>query len=106
MRRNLAWDAFPSVLSTEVERYLTWLSGADLLADDGPARTSKPTTICQRRELIRAEASDLVEAGFACDDLTSLSVLTDPDNVKRLVLRLLESDFGRARAIRSLQSPR
>lgn len=92
VRRNLAWDAFPSVLSTEVERYLTWLSGADLLADDGPPRACKPTTIRQRRELIRAAGSNLVEAGFACDDLTSLSVLTDPDNVKKLVLRLLEKN--------------
>ena len=92
VRRNLPWDAFPSVLSTEVEHYLTWLSGADLLADDGPPRTCKPTTIRQRRELIRAAASNLVEAGFACDDLTSLSVLTDPDNVKKLVVRLLEKN--------------
>jgi hypothetical protein len=87
VRRNLPWDAFLAVLSTEVERYLTWLSGADLLADDGPPRTCKPTTVRHRRELIRAAASNLVEAGFACDDLMSLSVLTDPDNVKKVLRR-------------------
>jgi len=98
VRRNLPWDAFPPALSTEVEHYLTWLSGADLLAEDGPPRPCKPTTIRHRRELIRAAASNLVEAGFACNELTSLSVLTDPSNVKRLLRRLLEKNDRKASA--------
>jgi hypothetical protein len=61
--RNLTWDQLPENLRQEVDDYCAWLSGADVFAEDGPARPCKPSTIRQRREILRIVASNLIASG-------------------------------------------
>ena len=57
------------------------MSGADILADDAPT-PRKPITLQTHREYFRRIASALVRAGTPIEEITELSVLVRPDNVK------------------------
>ena len=94
VRRNLAWSDFPAQFCASVDEYCDWLTGRDLFADDGPPRPCKPSTVRQRRELLRIAASNLVAGGFPLTAVTDLRVLVSTDNFK-IILRRLHERNGR-----------
>ena len=91
--RNLTWDQLPENLRQEVDDYCAWLSGTDVFAEDGPARPCKPSTIRQRREILRIVASNLIASGVAPDAANTLDTLIDPENAK-IVLRRMHVHAG------------
>ena len=84
-RRSLPDEAFPECFQADVEAYLAWLGGNDLLADDAPMRPCRERTCQVRRRYIYLAASAAVEGGVAVGRLTSLRDLVRPD-IARVVL--------------------
>src|SRR5271168_3088705 len=72
-----AWDAFPSSLLTEVERYLARLTNEDPFAEDF-VEALRPATIEARRQQILQIASALVRSGYPVEQVTGLAVLVKP----------------------------
>jgi len=72
---SIAWERFPRTLSGEVEKFLKWVAGRDLLTRDPPARACAPTTIDLKRKQLQLFVSAAVHGGFPIDKLTSLSVV-------------------------------
>ena len=99
--KNLLWDELPPRFTDDVDKYLGWLSGSDVLAEDGPERPTAATTLRQRRELVRIAASNLLESGFPPDELTGLQVLVAAPNAKLALERLLAKN-GRTTFVRSV----
>ena len=58
------------------------MSGEDLLAEHAPKQRRRATTLRGHREHFRRFASALVRSGFSMESVTSLVILTEPDNVK------------------------
>ncbi|MEE8164179.1 MAG: hypothetical protein V3T64_01285, partial [Myxococcota bacterium] len=85
---GLDWEEFPESFRDDVERWLTRLSGQDLLANDTPETPLAPATLKHRRHQIRALASACSHAGLDVERIVDLSVLAEPDNL-RLGLRWL-----------------
>ena len=75
------WEEFPASFLDDLDRYCHFMSGADILADDSPT-PRKPITLQTHREYFRRIASALVRAGTPIEEITELSVLVRPDNVK------------------------
>ncbi len=95
-RRNtygLDWAKFPESFREDVDRWLTRLSGHDLLANDTPETPLAPATLKHRRHQIRALASACCHAGLEVDQIVDLSVLAEPANL-RLGLRWLLARNG------------
>ena len=90
--RNLPWDHLPENLRQEIDVYCAWLSGTDVFAEDGPAKPCKPSTIRQRREMLRIAASNLIAGGVASEAVT-LDALIDPENAK-IILRRMHAHAG------------
>ncbi len=94
IKKHLSWDAFTPAFQRDVERYLRWLSGADFLDDEGPARGCKPLTLKLRREQLRIAASSLIATGVPVSAVTKLVDLVDPLNAKALLKRMIEANRG------------
>ncbi len=99
--KNLLWGELPPPFTEDVDKYLGWLSGGDVFAEDGPERPTAPTTLRQRRELIRIAASNLLAGGFPPAELTGLQVLVAMPNVKLALERLLAT-HGKTTFVRSV----
>jgi integrase len=87
------WDAFPSSLLSEVERYLAHLNSEDPFADDY-VESLRPTTIDARRQQIRQIASALARSGYPVEQITGLTVLVKPEKVE-LALRFFWDRAGK-----------
>jgi integrase len=77
--RSIPWGAFPASFREDVEIYLTWLSGKNLLRSDAPARPCKPSTLATRRRYIQLAASAADRGGVSIEDLRTLSDLVTPE---------------------------
>ena len=76
------WPAFPTSFRGDVDRFFAVQSGDDLLGA-GPPKPLAPRTIETQRDLIRCAASALVRAGVPIDDITDLTFLCRPPNVRK-----------------------
>ena len=83
--KHLPLSAFPPSFVDDLDSYLRWLSGTDVFAEQGPPTACKPTTIAQRRAVLRLAASTLAEATGNPSSIDSLAVLVNPDNVKTIL---------------------
>lgn len=83
-RRQISfdWSAFPQSFLADLERYAQFMSGDDFLAEHAPKQRRRATTLRSHREHFRRFASALVRSGFSMEGVTSLVILTEPDNVK------------------------
>ena len=79
---SFAWDAFPASFLADLDAYVRFMSGNDIVADHAPKQRRRPTTLRSHREHIRRFASALVRSGSPMEGLTALAQLTDPNNVK------------------------
>lgn len=86
---HLPITAFPASLQDDLASYLAWAAGADALAEDGPARRLKPSTLRLRREQMRIAASVLAAVLGSASAITSLAVLVTPDHAKRVLTAML-----------------
>ena len=85
-------EQFSLSFQEDVARWIDRLTKPDLLDDDGPAKPLRPATIKHRRFQLREAASALVHSGMPIEQVTSLAVLVDFDNVKR-ALRWMMARF-------------
>jgi hypothetical protein len=76
-------EQFPQSLQEDVAIWADRLANPDLFDEDAPARPLRPTTIKHRQFQLREVASALVRSGMPIDEVDSLAVLVDFDNVKQ-----------------------
>jgi integrase len=87
---HLPLKAFPPSFQNDVENYLRWASGADPLAEDSP-KPLKAGTLRLRREQLRIAASVLAKQFDDPTHVTSLAVLVEPQNAKRVLTAMLNA---------------
>jgi integrase len=82
---SLEWSSFPVSYVEDIEACLSRCSvgSAQDELDDDYFKPSAPSTIELRRRQLRQLSSALVHIGFPLDQLTTLSVLVEPENAKR-----------------------
>lgn len=90
------WTAFPATLQSEVEVYLEWLSGKDLLSENRPPHICKPSTLRLRNNQLRNLASAAVHAGFPIEELTGLSILASEEVTKLALGFYLDRNNGKS----------
>ena len=78
---SFSWEAFPASFLDDLDRYCHFMSGDDIFADNAPTPRRLTTLQCHR-EQFRRFASLLVRAGIPMEEITELSVLIRPDNIK------------------------
>lgn len=78
---SLPWLDFPQGFRDDIDAYVRFMSGADILAEDVPT-PRRASTLESHRGHFRRFASALVHSGVPIDKITSLAVLTEPDNVR------------------------
>lgn len=94
------FEYFPASFADDVEAYLNRLSQGALLDEDddsddfGPVKPVRPATIKTRRHQMRAAASCLVRSGVAPETITSIGVLVEVQNVKRILNFLMDRRGG------------
>lgn len=76
-------EHFPQSLQEDVATWTHRLANPDLLDEDAHAKPLRPSTIKHRQFQLREVASALVRSGMPIDEVDSLTVLVDLDNVKR-----------------------
>jgi len=86
-------EQFPQSFQEDVARWIDRLANPDLLDDEGPAKPLRPATIKHRKFQLREAASALVLSGIPIEQVTSLAILVDFDNVKH-ALRWMMNRFG------------
>src|SRR5258708_24683138 len=109
-RWTIAPATFTPSLNEDVQRWLDRLGKADPEEENGPYRAARAVTIRHRAHQIYKAASALVLSSFPIEELTSLTILTQPDNFGAALKYLLKrqrgvpSDalFGLAGALRAI----
>ena len=76
-------EQFPQSLQDDVAAWIKRLANPDLLDEDAPAKPLRPTTIKHRQFQLREVASALSHAGMPINEIDSLAVLVDLENIKR-----------------------
>jgi len=76
------WDTLSPELRAEVDRYIEWLGGRELLLENPPPRPCRPATLRTRRLHIQIVASAAIRSGFSPGNLNSLAVLTSEPCVR------------------------
>jgi integrase len=89
-RRSLPESDFPGTFQADVEAYLDWLSGKDLLSEEAPARPCQASTCDLRRKMIYLAASAAVEGGVPLESLETLASLVRPTVARVVLNRYLE----------------
>jgi integrase len=80
---QMEWSEFSPQFTQDVDHYLQWLAGEDLLANHYPPHICESSTIRLRRDQLRGLASALINSGYAVDELRLLADLIDPEAAKR-----------------------
>ena len=83
--KHLPLTAFPASFVADLDAYLAWLSGTDVLAASAPPRVYKPTTVKLRSDSLRLAASTLAEAIGDPESVVSLAALVQPVHVKTIL---------------------
>jgi site-specific recombinase XerD len=107
-RRRSGWTlplkAFPATFQSDVAERRRVFSGRDYLADDGPMRTPKESTVDHREFQIRMAASALVHRGHPIENITSLAYLVEIDNFKDIIRFMIDRKGEPTEAIHGLAS--
>ena len=61
---SIPWEDFPESFRADVQKYLDYLAGKDLLADRQPPRINQPKTLQLKQKQIHLLASAAVKAGY------------------------------------------
>lgn len=89
---TLPLEQFPPCFVADLEAYLAHISSSeacDLFDQDAPGRPLRPGSIKTKRYQVRQFASALVIKGVPIGEITSLGVLTTPENLKLALSCLL-----------------
>ena len=97
------WEAFPASLRQEIEDWLASLQKVRRVPGGPHRKAVKSNTIVTRRRELQAYARRAVEAGVPVAELTSLSVLLDPDLFER-VIKIMGGDVNPSTSIIDLSS--
>jgi integrase len=89
--KRIDWSLLPDSFGKDVDAYLSWAGGSDPFAADARSRPLAPLTLRLRRVQIQAAVTALVESGVTTTTILSLTDLVEPNNVKRILRRRLES---------------
>lgn len=76
-------EELPPTFAADLDSYLEQMRDLDPLAETRPNRCLAPATIEHRDIVIRRFFGDLVRSGVPAHEITSLSVLVQPNNVRR-----------------------
>ncbi len=74
---------FPESFGADLDSYVRVMAGEDLLAPNTPTSPRSHMTLRIHRYRLQAMASALVRAGHPIDEVTSLSVLVEPENARK-----------------------
>jgi integrase len=80
----LQWSDFPPSFKAEVDRFIERQTGRDL-SEEGPPKPWRPSTCQTRLYQLRMAASALVRQGMAPEEITSISVMTNFDDYRRIM---------------------
>ncbi len=89
---GIPWQQLPAPLWDDVERYLTWASVPDPLADGARPRALSGLSLRLQRTHIRSAATAAVAAGIPLDRLRSLADLVEPETFRALLLHRWRKD--------------
>jgi hypothetical protein len=92
---SLPWEAFEPSFVRDVERYLSFLSGENLLDEDAPDRSCKQSTVNAWRNYLRLAASAAVKQAVPIKRLRFLSDLVLPDVVSLTLEHYLAKQDGK-----------
>jgi integrase len=82
---RIPWHQLPAQFRQDVERYLTWASVPDPLAEGARARALAPLSLRLQRGHVHSAVSAAAAAGIPLDQLTSLASLVEPDTFRALL---------------------
>jgi integrase len=85
-RYSLPWSAYPPSFHADVEAFLTRAADDNIYARGREYfRPLKPTTIEGHRRRLKIMATALVKSGFPAMELTSLAVMVQPENARKIL---------------------
>jgi len=90
---SLDWSTFPESFQKDVEAFLYQKANPNILLDSYSRPTREATTI-GRRKCLRQMATALAASGFPVEGITSLSVLTDPQNAETILTFFIDRAEG------------
>jgi integrase len=98
VRTRIPWQQIPASLREDVERYLTWASVPDPLAEGARARNLAPLSLTLQRTHIHSAVTAAAEAGIPLSQLTSLATLIEPETFRALLRHRWREDGGKLSA--------
>ena len=90
--KRIPWQSLPASLRDDIEGYVHWASMPDPLAEGARARALSPRTLRLQREHIHSAASAAVAAGIPVEQLTSLTILVQPEPFRVVMRQLWQQD--------------
>ena len=89
---RIRWDVLPESFREDVERYLTWASAPDPLAEGARARALAPLSLRLQQTHIHSAANAAVAVGIPLDQIISLASLVEPEVFRALLGHLWRAD--------------
>jgi integrase len=89
---RIPWHQLPASFHEDVERYLTWASVPDPLAEGARARGLAPLSLRLQQTHVQSAASAAAAAGIPLDQITSLASLVGPETFRALLGHLWRKD--------------
>jgi integrase len=98
--KRLQWDDLPASFRADVEAYAAMRLNPDLFDErpNAPPRPLAASTIQQQKAHLRLAGSVLVEGGVPLAQVTSLSILVEPERFKTVLLHYHERAGGQPNA--------
>ena len=93
---RMPWQQLPASFQEDVERYLTWASVPDPLAEGARARALAPLSLRLQQTHIHSAASAAAAAGIPLDQITSLASLVEPETFRALLRHRWREDGSQA----------
>jgi integrase len=94
--KRVDWEALTSAFRADVDKYLSWCTGADAFAADARPRPLAPNTLKLRRDQIHNAVTALIESGVATGSINCLGDLVGLDHFRRILRRRYEVVGGNA----------
>ena len=88
-------EQFPQSFQEDVANWINRLANPDLLDEDAPAKPLRPSTIKHREFQLQEVASALVRSGMPIEEIDSLAVLVELENIKRALRFMMERFEGK-----------
>lgn len=94
--QTLPLSAYPPSFQIEVNHWIERLTTSDLLSEDGPTKPIAPISARNTISAIRQSAMALLQQGVSTSEFTSLAILAQPANFKRILLFFIERNDRKA----------